>query len=77
MALLKSIQHGKEHRKMYRGGKAVSLDCRNHGGCIHCLRNRQHSTLRRLLACEQDIAELNEPPIEIKSLKVSRPWAVK
>ena len=53
MSLLKAIIHRKEKRKMYRGGKSVSIHCRNHGGsknkkrkywqCEYCLGNRQHS----------------------------------
>lgn len=27
----KAIEHGKEHRKQYRGSKAVDKTCRNHG----------------------------------------------
>lgn len=27
----KAIEHGKEHRKQYRGAKAVDKTCRNHG----------------------------------------------
>lgn len=40
MSLDKSIEHGKEHRKPYRGGKAVAPSCRNHGGCPWCEGNR-------------------------------------
>lgn len=42
MSLDKAIRHGKEHRKPYRGGKAVSKRCRNHGGCYWCEGNRRH-----------------------------------
>lgn len=42
MSLDKGIEHGKEHRKPYRGGKAVSHRCRNHGGCERCKNNRLH-----------------------------------
>lgn len=42
MTLDKAIKHGKEHRKPYRGGKAVSKRCRNHGGCEWCEENRKH-----------------------------------
>jgi hypothetical protein len=77
MSLLKAIQHGKEHRRSYRGGKAVFHDCRNHGGCPFCEGNRKHSNLRRLLSCEQQIAELNDPPVEIKGVQVRRPWSHK
>ena len=31
MSLDKAIEHGKEHRKPYRGAKAVDKTCRNHG----------------------------------------------
>ena len=42
MALDKAIQHGKEHRKPYKGSKAFDKTCRNHGGCDWCRENRQH-----------------------------------
>ena len=40
MSLDKAIKYGKEKRKPYRGGKAVSSQCRNHGGCTWCLGGR-------------------------------------
>lgn len=40
MSLNKAIASGKEHRKEYRGGKAVDKMCRNHGGCPWCEGNR-------------------------------------
>ena len=42
MSLDKSIQHGKEHRKPYRGSKAIDRSCRNHGSCDWCRNNRLH-----------------------------------
>ena len=52
MGLEKAIEHGKEKRKEYRGGKSVSYHCRNNGGATHknrnnwqcewCLENRIH-----------------------------------
>jgi hypothetical protein len=42
MSLDKSIAHGKEHRKPYRGSKAIDPSCRNHGGCPWCEENRKH-----------------------------------
>lgn len=42
MSLDKAIEHGKEHRKPYRGAKAYFRSCRNHGGCPWCERNRKH-----------------------------------
>lgn len=42
MALDKAIAHKKEHRKIYRGSKAIDASCRNHGGCNWCFENRIH-----------------------------------
>ena len=42
MSLDKSIAHGKEHRKPYRGSKAIDPSCRNHGSCPWCEENRKH-----------------------------------
>lgn len=42
MSLNKAIEHKKEHRKKYRGAKAVDKSCRNHGRCAWCRENRQH-----------------------------------
>lgn len=42
MSLDKAIAHGKEHRKPYRGSKAIFASCRNHGGCPWCEENRTH-----------------------------------
>jgi hypothetical protein len=41
MSLDKSIQHGRERRKPYRGGKAVDSTCRNHGSCPWCAKARK------------------------------------
>lgn len=40
MALDKAIEHGKEHRKPYRGAKAIDATCRNHGSCPACKKRR-------------------------------------
>ena len=40
MSLDKAIAHKKEHRKPYRGAKAIDKRCRNHGGCDWCKGNR-------------------------------------
>lgn len=48
MSLDKSIKHGKERRKQYRGVKAYCKMCRNHGGCDYCRDNRLHSNKKRL-----------------------------
>ena len=42
MSLDKGIEHGKEHRRQYRGSKAIDPTCRNHGGCQWCEENRKH-----------------------------------
>ena len=42
MSLEKAIKSGKEHRKNYRGAKAVDKSCRNHGTCPYCRNNRLH-----------------------------------
>lgn len=51
----KAIEHHKEHRKQYRGGKAVSKFCRNHGSDEWALRNRLNNSLRRLEKTEFDL----------------------
>ena len=40
MGLEKAIKSGKEHRKPYRGAKAIDSHCRNHGDCPWCEGNR-------------------------------------
>lgn len=46
MSLDKAIEHGREHRKPYRGSKAIDPMCRNHCGCDACEMNRKIATLR-------------------------------
>lgn len=46
MSLMKSITHGKEHRRPYYGSKAFSKQCRNHGGCPWCEENRKYKYLK-------------------------------
>ena len=48
MSLDKAIEHGKEHRKPYRGSKAIDPSCRNHGGCPWCEGNRSIQTKKEL-----------------------------
>ena len=48
MSLNKAIASGKEHRKQYRGAKAVDCTCRNHGDCDWCKENRLYKYLKRL-----------------------------
>lgn len=58
MSLDKSIKHGKERRKPYRGVKAYCKMCRNHGGCDYCRDNRLHNSKKHL-------AQLNDLSKEI------------
>jgi hypothetical protein len=57
MSLNKAIEHGKEHRKPYRGGKAIDKTCRNHGGCSWCEGNRKHKFLKKMQEKISDIRE--------------------
>ncbi len=47
MSLNKANEHGKQHRQPYRGGKAVSKHCRNHGSCSWCEGNRKYKYLKK------------------------------
>ena len=57
MSLNKSITHGKEYRKPYRGAKAIDRTCRNHGGCEWCKENRMHKNDKRKLRQVQELGE--------------------
>lgn len=57
MSLDKSIEHGKEKRKPYRGTKAIDPTCRNHGSCDYCRRNREHKTKVRKEAMDENERE--------------------
>jgi hypothetical protein len=67
MTLNKAIEHNKEKRKQYTGGKAVDKRCRNHGGCAWCEENRKHSRIKRELAAEQYMEEYKEEDIDVVS----------
>lgn len=62
MALNKAITHGKEHRKHYRGAKAVDCTCRNHGSCAYCRRNRLHKFRDKKPYLEEDMETHDYPP---------------
>lgn len=47
MSLDKAIEHGKEKRKPYVGGKAIDHTCRNHGSCDWCRESRMYKNLKR------------------------------
>lgn len=55
MSLDKAIEHKKEHRKTYKGAKAVDKFCRNHGECPWCKENRIYKNIKRI-----DIAKSKE-----------------
>lgn len=60
MSLDKAIQHGKEHRKPYRGSKAFDHTCRNHGSCDWCRENRQHKfKMSELRGSDEDEGSCN------------------
>lgn len=59
MSLDKAIEHGKEHRRKYRGAKAVDATCRNHGSCEWCLTNRQYASRKREESTESMRKEYN------------------
>ena len=46
MALDKAIKSGKEHRKPYRGSKAIDKTCRNNCGCPWCEENRKYKYIK-------------------------------
>ena len=52
MSLDKSIEHGKEYRKKYRGSKSFDASCRNHGGCEWCLENRMYKYIKKIQCCK-------------------------
>lgn len=54
MSLDKGVEHGKEKRKKYRGGKAIDCTCRNNGSCSWCRDTRTHNTKRRKTESEYD-----------------------
>ena len=60
MSLDKAIEHGKEHRKIYYGAKAVDHTCRNHGSCGWCLGNRTYKNAKKILSMEQKESEFKQ-----------------
>lgn len=57
MSFDKAIEHNKEHRKPYRGSKAIYGSCRCHGGCPYCLSNRMYRTKKDKLKLSVDIKD--------------------
>lgn len=59
MGLDKAIEHGKEHRKSYRGAKACDKTCRNHGSDDWAKDNRLYRANKLLEKSEQDLEEMD------------------
>lgn len=57
MSLDKAIKYGKEHRKPYRGAKAVDVSCRNHGNCPYCFGNRTFQFHKELEKAKYSVEE--------------------
>ncbi len=53
MSLDKAIKSGKEKRKIYRKGKAVSKNCRNSGNCPYCVENRTYQERKELASAAE------------------------
>ena len=48
MGMEKAIASGKEHRKEYRGAKAICKSCGNGGSCEWWIRDRMYKNLKKL-----------------------------
>lgn len=60
MSLDKAIKHKKEHRKQYRGSKAIDKTCRNHGSCDWCKENRLYKSNKQIDKMNAKIIEYEE-----------------
>lgn len=60
MSLDKAIKHNKEHRKPYRGAKAVDSTCRNHGSDDWATDNRLFQRKRAELSVQDRIEDWKE-----------------
>ena len=60
MSLDKGIEHGKEHRKQYKGAKAVFKSCRNHGDCYYCKDNRLYRSNKFIEKSNQELKEMKK-----------------
>lgn len=59
MSFDKAIEYEKEHRKKYRGAKAVSKNARNHGDDSWAYDDRTHKNTRRRVMFEEKSAEVD------------------
>lgn len=63
MSMDKAIEHGKEHRKPWRGSnrsKNFDKTCRNHGSCDYCKFNRLHTFMKNRAAADDKLREWEE-----------------
>lgn len=63
MLMDKAIEHGKEHRKPWRGSarsKNFDKTCRNHGSCDYCKFNRLHTFMKNDAAAKSKLKEWEE-----------------
>ena len=60
----KAIEHGHEHRKPYRGAKAIDKSCRNHGGDDWSVEDRTHKYRKRIESAEAQIDEYERGDID-------------
>ena len=64
----KGIEHGKEHRKPYKGSKAFDRTCRNHGSCDWCRENRMYQQLRAEEAAKEAIEDFESEEEDYESI---------
>ena len=63
MSMDKAIEHGKEHRKPWRGSarsKNFDKTCRNHDSCDYCKFNRLHTFMKNDSAAKSKLKEWEE-----------------
>ena len=68
----KSIEHGKEHRKPYRGSKSFDTTCRNHGSCPWCKSDRLHKFQKSELESDYQIEEFNGLKLKKKPVRKTK-----
>lgn len=69
MSLDKAIESGKEHRKKYRGAKAVDSTCRNHGSDLYDKSNRTYKNNKRLMsAMDRELIEMEGETMPTNSI---------
>lgn len=60
MSLYKAVIHGKEHRKLYHGAKAVDSSSRNHGDDPWTQGNVRHKRDKQMKNSKYEAKELND-----------------